>query len=105
MSTDERAPEGLTPEVTDRPVAHRYEAHLNGELAGFAAYRLRENTITFVHTSVEPEFEGHGVGSALARYGLDDARRRGLEIVVVCPFIRSWIARHPDYASTPLGDA
>jgi predicted GNAT family acetyltransferase len=94
-----------TPEVADRPVMHRYEAHLAGELAGFAAYRLSDDTITFVHTSVQPEFEGHGVGGALARFALDDARRRGLDIVVVCPFIKSWIERHPDYADIGVGDA
>ncbi|MET0694955.1 MAG: GNAT family N-acetyltransferase [Propionibacteriaceae bacterium] len=105
MSTVNGGSEEPGPQIADRPVAHRYEAHLGGELAGFAAYRLRDNTITFVHTSVQPEFEGHGVGSALARYALDDARRRGLSIVVVCPFIKAWIERHPDYADTTLGDA
>ena len=94
-----------TPAFADQPAGDRYQATLGGEPAGFAAYRLRNGRITFIHTVVQPQFEGHGVGSALARYALDDARRRGLEIVVVCPFIKAWIKRHPDYADTTLGDA
>ena len=33
----------------------------------------------------------------LARYALDDARSRGLRVRPRCPFIKSWIRRHPDY--------
>lgn len=87
-----------TPVLSQHPEAHRYEAHIDGELAGFAAYRSPRGAIVFTHTEVEPAYEGRGVGGALARYALDDARSRGLEVVVVCPFIRAWIERHPDYA-------
>ena len=46
----------------------------------------------------DPAFEGQGVGSALARGALDDAIHRGdRRIKVVCPFIRAWVERHPDY--------
>lgn len=86
---------GLT--VTDNPAEHRYEAHTDeGELAGIAEYRLEGAVITFVHTEVR--LEGHGVGGQLARTALDDSRARGLRVVPQCPFIRSWIDKHPDYA-------
>lgn len=50
------------------------------------------------HTEVLPEFEGQGVGSALARYALDDVRAEGTRRVQpLCPFIKSYIERHPDY--------
>jgi predicted GNAT family acetyltransferase len=52
----------------------------------------------FTHTEVDPAFEGHGIGSALAAGALDDARRRGLVVVPSCPFIRAYITRHPEYA-------
>ncbi len=83
--------------VTDNPDEHRYEARIGDGLAGIAAYRLSEGAITFTHTEVMPEFEGQGIGGALARHALDDARRRGLGVVPRCPFIRAWIERHPDY--------
>ena len=52
----------------------------------------------FTHTSVDPDYEGHGVGSALARAALDDVRAHGISIVARCPFIAGYIDRHPEYA-------
>jgi hypothetical protein len=39
-----------------------------------------------------------GVGGAIARYALDDARARGLHVRALCPFIRGWMERHPQYS-------
>ena len=84
--------------VEDVPDRHRYEARIGDKLAGYAEYVLRDGGIIFVHTQVDDAFEGQGVGSALARAALDDARARGLAVEPRCPFIRGWIQRHPDYA-------
>jgi len=86
------------------PEAHRYEAWCDGELAGFAAYRLTEKLIVFTHTEVDDRFEGRGVGSAIARYALEDVRADGTrQVVPKCPFIRSWIESHPEFASLVRG--
>ena len=86
-------------ETTHNPAEHRYEAHLDGELAGFAAYDLTDRLVIFTHTEVEEKFEGHGVGSTLARFALDDVRATGThEVLALCPFIKSWIEKHPEYA-------
>lgn len=78
---------------------NRYEAWLDGELAGAAYYDLDDKRVVFTHTEVEDRFEGHGVGSALARFALDDVRAEGSRRVVPrCPFIKGWIDKHPDYA-------
>jgi hypothetical protein len=37
------------------------------------------------------------VGGALARHSLDEARRRGLVVMPICPFYQGWIQRHPEY--------
>lgn len=85
--------------IIDNPDRHRYEAHTpEGELAGLVQYQRRPDRIAFVHTEVRPEFEGKGVGSALAAAALDAARQQGLEVIPQCPYIRGYIARHPDYA-------
>jgi hypothetical protein len=85
-------------EVTDVPEANRFEARMDGVLAGHAEYILTDELVVFSHTEVNPAFEGKGVGSALVRHSLDDARRRGLAVLPVCPFYKSWIEGHPDYA-------
>jgi predicted GNAT family acetyltransferase len=85
--------------ITDNPDESRYEARVDGELAGFAEYHLTKSSIVFTHTEVFDEFEGHGVGSRLARAALDDVRAKGeRDVVPVCPFIHGWIDDHPDYA-------
>jgi predicted GNAT family acetyltransferase len=84
--------------VRDAPDDDRYVAEVDGELAGFVTYRLRPELIAFIHTEVEARFEGQGVGSALASFALDDARRRGLAVLPFCPFVAGYIQRHTEYA-------
>ena len=67
------------------------------DVAGFAAYRDSAGTRVFTHTQVDDDYEGHGIGSTLARAALDDVRAKGLLIVPRCPFIAAWLQRHPDY--------
>ncbi|QIG43403.1 N-acetyltransferase [Nocardioides anomalus] len=85
-------------EVTNNQAEQRYEARIDGELAGAAYYDAADDLIVFTHTEVDEAFEGHGVGSALARGALDDVRADGRRRVVArCPFIKGWIERHEDY--------
>jgi predicted GNAT family acetyltransferase len=81
-------------DVADRG---RFELGIDGELAGFVTYSLYPGVIAFNHTETLPDFAGRGVGGDLARGVLDDARARGLKVWPRCPFIRSWIERHPGY--------
>ncbi len=83
-------------EVKDNPVGRRYEAVVRGHLA-LVQYELRGQTIVFVHTEVPAELEGQGVGSALTRAVLDDARTRKLTVVPTCPFTSAYIRRHQEY--------
>jgi len=82
--------------VTDVPDQHRFEIRLDGELAGFAVYHRRGGRIYLVHTEVDPKFEGKGLGSTLAREVLATERVAGEPVVPLCPFMRSYIDRHPD---------
>jgi uncharacterized protein len=80
--------------VTDAPDRGRYEAHLDGELAGVLEYVVKYGRLALVHTEVLPEFEGKGIGSALVRFGLADARRRGLRVIASCPYVQAYLERH-----------
>jgi predicted GNAT family acetyltransferase len=90
-------------QTTDNTEQHRYEARVDGELAGFAEYRVRGERVVFTHTEVDDAYEGQGIGSALARTALDEVRAAGRRAVPQCPFIRSWIDRHPEYADLVAG--
>ncbi len=92
------------PVITDNPGARRFEAHIDGRLAGFAEYQLTDELVVFTHTEVEPAFEGQGIGSAIARYALDQLRAGGTrKALPVCPFIKGWIERHREYLDVTYG--
>ena len=89
--------------VEDNPAESRYEALLDGRVVGVSEYELEGDRIVFVHTEVDPSAEGLGIGSRLVAGALDDVRRRGLRLVVECPFIAAWLRRHRDYADLLAG--
>jgi predicted GNAT family acetyltransferase/glutaredoxin len=84
-------------EVVHTPEGSRYELWLGGRLVGLAAYRRRDGRIALTHTEVDEACEGRGFGSRLAAAALDDARRDGLEVLPLCPFIAYYIEQHPEY--------
>jgi predicted GNAT family acetyltransferase len=72
---------------------HRYEIRVDGEPAGFAVYEPHGSVLAFTHTEIDPRFQGRRlVGEAL-----DDVRRLELRVLPFCPYVRAFIARHPDY--------
>jgi predicted GNAT family acetyltransferase len=79
----------------NNPGAHRWEAHLDQQLA-VVDYRQRGNMIFFLHTAVPHELEGHGVASQLVKLALEEARKEHLAVVPFCPFVADYIRRHPD---------
>jgi hypothetical protein len=83
--------------IADAPGRQRFEANLDGELAGFLVYRSRKGLLALIHTEVEERFEGHGVGGRLARFALDRARADGLAVLPFCPFVNDWLKRHREY--------
>lgn len=85
------------PEVKDNPAANRFEIRVGGELAGFAEYRLKPGQISFTHTEIDDAFSGQGLAGKLVRAALDEIRGRELAVLPFCPFVRGWIAKHPDY--------
>jgi uncharacterized protein len=92
------------PVVTDVVDQHRFEVRLDGALAGFAVYHRRGGRIYLVHTEIDPAFEGKGLGSVLAKAVLDTERTLGEPVVPLCPFMRGYIDRHPDYADVVDAD-
>lgn len=89
--------------VADVPERSRYEARDGDSVAGFAEYQLAQRLVVFTHTLVEPAYEGQGVGGRLVRAALDDVRGKGLHVLALCPFVKSWIVSHPDYQDLVFG--
>jgi uncharacterized protein len=63
---------------------------------GIADYRADGARVVFPHTEVDRAYRGRGVGDALVRRALDDARRRRVKVVPSCWFFADYLGRHPD---------
>lgn len=84
--------------VRDNPEESRYEIFIEGDLAGFSAYRLDGDQVIFPHVEVDPRHRGHGVAARLVRFALDAVRDEGTRTVVpVCPYVQTFIRRYPEY--------
>ena len=83
--------------IADNAERERYEIRVDGKLAGFVKYRLRSELIELVHTEINDEFEGRGLGSRLISFALDDARERELAVLPFCPFVTDYMQRHRQY--------
>lgn len=73
----------------------RYEVFVDGELRGFADYRVDGDTVTFPHTVIDPSHRGHGLGAALVAGALADVRPTGRRVVPLCWYVAQYIDEHP----------
>ncbi|MFS0706162.1 GNAT family N-acetyltransferase [Cellulomonas sp. 179-A 9B4 NHS] len=85
--------------VTDVADAHRFEGRSpDGALLGVVAYERRGDDVVLTHTEVDPDAEGHGIGTSLVRQTLDALRAQGARVVPQCPFVRSFVESHDGYS-------
>lgn len=94
---------GMDLEIVDNPDAHRFEAREDGKVVGFSVYRRIGQTVIFMHTEVDPAYEGRGIGSRLVRQALDAVRGDGLRVRAECPFVAAYLRRHPEFEDLLAG--
>ena len=85
------------PEAIDNPAASRFEI-LTDQGAAILTYRYRGADLDLIHTEVPPALEGRGYASALATAALSYARGEGIKVIPSCPYVKAFLARHPEYA-------
>ena len=76
---------------------YRFELLVDGEVAGLAAYRVREGVVVVTHSEVDRRFRGQGLGNELAQRTLDLIRSRGERVEPLCPFFARYVSDHPEY--------
>jgi len=84
-------------EITDQRGESRFEARIDGELAGFATYTREGGVLTVLHTEVGDDYQGMGVAGDLAQWALDGARGQNLAVLPECPYFARYIKKHPEY--------
>jgi predicted GNAT family acetyltransferase len=92
------SPESAKPQAVEHaPDAHRFQLREARETA-FLSYRREGNQLILIHTEVPESLQGRGIAGRLARFGLEYAKREGLKVVALCPFVKSYLEKHPELA-------
>lgn len=77
----------------------RYELHIGDHIA-IAEYMInKEGTVYMTHTETPVELEGQGIASELIEKSLLDIKDQGRKVFPLCPFVVSYIRRHPEWKS------
>jgi predicted GNAT family acetyltransferase len=84
--------------VENNEPAKRFEAQVDGNVA-FLQYHYSKGSLVFTHTEVPPALEGQGLAGKLARTALEYAQSHQLTVIPLCPFVASYIRKHPEYQS------
>ena len=84
--------------------SNRLELAIGSELA-FIEYQLRQDRLFLIHTEVPAALEGKGVGSAIIQKALQYAKDHNYKIVPICPFVQSYLKKHPEWNDIIAPDA
>jgi predicted GNAT family acetyltransferase len=84
----------------DAPTRGRYVTRIEGidAEAQLTYSRAGPRLIIADHTEVPDVFRGKGMGRLLASRMVEDARREGVKVYALCPFVNAERAKHPDWA-------
>jgi hypothetical protein len=87
----------MTYDIRNNEQASRFETTADGHVA-YTAYDLEDpDRIVFTHTEVPDELAGRGIAGAIVKYALDQARAMNRTVVPQCPYVASYIKKHPEY--------
>ena len=90
---------GVDVTVVDSQEFSRYQALApDGTLVGIADYSRTGDVVALNHVEVLPEYEGQGIAAKLTAEALDDLRGQGVKILPRCPYVITFLERHPEYA-------
>lgn len=87
--------------LIDNTEAKQYEYHIDGVIAKIEYIKAKDK-IYLTHTEVPKELEGKGVASSLVKQVLEDVETKGLTLIPMCPFVATYIKRHPDWKKLVL---
>jgi predicted GNAT family acetyltransferase len=90
--------------IRNNPDRERFEVLMGGNVIGKAAYKTYDGGGTpqriFYHTVINEEYGGQGLAGKLATVALDETVAAGLTIVPVCPYIKKFLTKHPEYVGS-----
>ena len=102
--SDRTQPDSTQVTIGSQEGRQAFEIRVNGEdnVAGFTQFVDMPDTEPaeriFPHTLVKDEYAGQGLASILVREALDQTIADGKRIIAVCPYVKGWVEKHPEYA-------
>ena len=85
-----------TIDIINNKVQQQFEVHAEDEVA-VLVYRFYKNDVALMHTDVPAKLGNKGIASALAKHALEWAKEHHKKVMVYCPFVASYLKRHPEY--------
>lgn len=70
---------------------------------GALYFDLSDEVMVINSVQVPKAIGGRGIAGKLTRRALDQARSDGLTVDPVCPYVKRWLERHPDYRDLVTG--
>jgi predicted GNAT family acetyltransferase len=90
--------------IRHNPDRERFEVLVAGHEIGKAVYTTYDDGNSpqriFYHTVINEEYGGQGLAGQLATVALDETVAAGISIVPVCPYIKKFLIKHPEYAGS-----
>ena len=87
--------------LIDNEKSQQFEFRI-GERVAKIDYIIAKERIYLTHTEVPRELEGRGIASQLVLKTLREIESRNLTLVPMCPFVATYIKRHPEWKSLVL---
>jgi len=76
----------------------RFEMEVEGKIAYMEYMIVRKTVVYLTHTEVPVGLEGKGVGSNIVKKVLAYIRENNYQMAPLCPFLASYLKRHPEDA-------
>lgn len=89
--------DGMSTSVSRQSSPDRFEISVDGNVAGFTQFTDREHRRIFPHTEIGEDFGGQGLAGIVVEEAMRATREEGRTIVPVCPYVKKWLGKHPEY--------
>ncbi len=76
--------------------ARQYQLAIDGHTA-FIDYKQQGKKVYLIHTEVPAELGGRGIAATLVNKTLTDMENNGEVLVPLCPYVRAYLKRHPEW--------
>lgn len=90
-----------TYELINNTEAKQFEFDLGDTIAKIEYIRAKEK-IYLTHTEVPESHGGKGIGSKLIKQTLEHIKTEDLTLVPLCPFVATYISKHPEWKTLVL---